>query len=40
MQRWLHFGMETVQGVLGPMAIGIDDLELFCEVKSSYRVTE
>lgn len=33
MKWWLHPGMETVQGVIGPMAIGVDGLELFYEVK-------
>lgn len=31
MEWWLHPGMETVQCVIGPMAIGVDGLELFHE---------
>ena len=33
MEWWLHPGFETIQGVIGPMAIGADGLELFYEVK-------
>ncbi|KAF8432586.1 amidase signature domain-containing protein [Terfezia claveryi] len=33
MEWWLHPGMETVQCIIGPMAIGVDGLELFYEVK-------
>lgn len=32
MEWWLHSGLDTVKGVVGPMAIGVDGLELFYEV--------
>ncbi|KAF8428989.1 amidase [Tirmania nivea] len=35
MEWWFHSGMETVQGTLSPMTIGVDGLELFCEVALS-----
>lgn len=34
LQSWLHAGMDSIRAVVGPMAGGLDALELFCEVSA------